>query len=1018
MKYIKNLEDQTQSVLAEDVAKDAAEVSGLDADAVSDAVAGLNFASYLELGNAITNQDGELIRELLNISDVVPDEPIADDEIDLEENTIAQHDAWANEDVEAKAIELVNTAVERSGDLADADDVIHIIKTGWTSLNPHVVNRAIQIIRNESPIEEEKLLDKPTPSLKDLAKKHDKSLSAMGIQLVKGIKAEKEHTTDMLIAKEIALDHLNELPDYYDRLEKMEEADNPSAPAVASPAQQAVTPPSAGSSIDALAQPADTATEVDDQEVQQGRKEVDDLQIGDEIEVADIDGQPAAGRVRNLAGPGDTLVITGKGEEEHMIRKDSILSTPLIPVQEPVREKRQARLDKTNLGKKNKRAERVEDKKKKDVYEVDTDAMREAYETALGDKGTIGASEYSDMYSTEETHADMVEYWKQSLSQSIVRKGVFTQMYDAANKDIDELNAAIADQAESIADSYHGSGEGIGSSDQNHFIYNIAQQLGIDDVFGWDKPKVEEDMLDIDDNPFGNEYGLSDAALELKDIKADYDNDPQNDEIGAIGARMRKLSGIASDEDMERLKTGRYAKYNKAIRGREGLGEDWMEDAAAEDVITAEFNEKEWAPLGFKFNKNWPGGTTFVANGDPRKLVRAKFKQEGWKKQDKMWWKHPTLDYMSALEFDRGRVSITSMLVPSYMKNESLEEGIGFHFYVEPQEVGALVVSSKGEIHDFYEDETEARRVAEQLNAQYGKVDEGKYNYPQGMKGKGAAYKEPGGKGQKGSGNRKARKAFRKKQRAEAHAARMRGEVDEDFEHYGSGADFIPVKVNGREIGVVWQEGEGDWHAEYGKTGSSWGMIDSYEEAVELIKDEAGVLEDISRIRELAGIEEAVDEFDTDTGDMFADTHPKRKIVEIVREILEKHKIDWRGGSWEGSQNVRGYIGRDGRRHLDYPEFEVAATPKQVKRVTDEIRQNLPQAEVNMDEWGLSVITETASSGGTGAGAIAGSPVAIGGVQKRNPSIYGQTRLKKKPTPKKRQTKEGTSAGIGRSKKA
>ena len=80
MKYIKNLEDKTQSVIAEDVAKDAAELSGLDADAVSDAVAGLNFASYLELGNAITNQDGELIRELLNISDVVPEEPVVEDD--------------------------------------------------------------------------------------------------------------------------------------------------------------------------------------------------------------------------------------------------------------------------------------------------------------------------------------------------------------------------------------------------------------------------------------------------------------------------------------------------------------------------------------------------------------------------------------------------------------------------------------------------------------------------------------------------------------------------------------------------------------------------------------------------------------------------------------------------------------------------------------------------------------------------------------------------------------------------
>ncbi len=41
-------------------------------------------------------------------------------------------------------------------------------------------------------------------------------------QLAKGIKVEIEHTDDPSIAKEIAADHLAEIPDYYDRLEKME----------------------------------------------------------------------------------------------------------------------------------------------------------------------------------------------------------------------------------------------------------------------------------------------------------------------------------------------------------------------------------------------------------------------------------------------------------------------------------------------------------------------------------------------------------------------------------------------------------------------------------------------------------------------------------------------------------------------------------------------------------------------------------------------------------------------------
>jgi len=88
--------------------------------------------------------------------------------------------------------------------------------TAWKQHN----NESVE----EGVVDEEKLLDKPTPTLKDLAKKHDMSLGDIGAQLAMGIKAEKEHTSDMLVAKEIALDHLNELPDYYTKLEKMEEA--------------------------------------------------------------------------------------------------------------------------------------------------------------------------------------------------------------------------------------------------------------------------------------------------------------------------------------------------------------------------------------------------------------------------------------------------------------------------------------------------------------------------------------------------------------------------------------------------------------------------------------------------------------------------------------------------------------------------------------------------------------------------------------------------------------------------
>ena len=41
-------------------------------------------------------------------------------------------------------------------------------------------------------------------------------------ELKLGIKIEMEHTDDPELAKEIAMDHLTEMPDYYTRLEKME----------------------------------------------------------------------------------------------------------------------------------------------------------------------------------------------------------------------------------------------------------------------------------------------------------------------------------------------------------------------------------------------------------------------------------------------------------------------------------------------------------------------------------------------------------------------------------------------------------------------------------------------------------------------------------------------------------------------------------------------------------------------------------------------------------------------------
>lgn len=65
-------------------------------------------------------------------------------------------------------------------------------------------------------------LDVKTLSPLAVSKKHNVSLKQIERQLAKGVKVEREHTTNELIAREIALDHISEFPDYYDRLAKVE----------------------------------------------------------------------------------------------------------------------------------------------------------------------------------------------------------------------------------------------------------------------------------------------------------------------------------------------------------------------------------------------------------------------------------------------------------------------------------------------------------------------------------------------------------------------------------------------------------------------------------------------------------------------------------------------------------------------------------------------------------------------------------------------------------------------------
>ena len=59
---------------------------------------------------------------------------------------------------------------------------------------------------------------KPYKTVEEIAKKHRMDVSDIQKQLDMGVPIEHEHTKNHKLAMEIALQHLDEIPDYYTRL--------------------------------------------------------------------------------------------------------------------------------------------------------------------------------------------------------------------------------------------------------------------------------------------------------------------------------------------------------------------------------------------------------------------------------------------------------------------------------------------------------------------------------------------------------------------------------------------------------------------------------------------------------------------------------------------------------------------------------------------------------------------------------------------------------------------------------
>jgi hypothetical protein len=88
-----------------------------------------------------------------------------------------------------------------------------VIMRNWGKKHP-------SLFAKESISESKEFLDKPTPNAAEIIAKHGMTEQDFIEQLRIGVKDELEHTSNVKMAIEIAMDHLNERPDYYTRLQQ------------------------------------------------------------------------------------------------------------------------------------------------------------------------------------------------------------------------------------------------------------------------------------------------------------------------------------------------------------------------------------------------------------------------------------------------------------------------------------------------------------------------------------------------------------------------------------------------------------------------------------------------------------------------------------------------------------------------------------------------------------------------------------------------------------------------------
>jgi hypothetical protein len=128
---------------------------------------------------------------------------------DLRENAPRILPVTEQEDIHEKIVDFFKTNPNPGDD--DVHDFAETLRMDKEDFENHIYMVLTEYIKNSVP-------------LKNIGKHRDVPDEKFNPEeLAMGIKVEYEHTDDPGISKEIAKDHLSELPDYYTRLREMEE---------------------------------------------------------------------------------------------------------------------------------------------------------------------------------------------------------------------------------------------------------------------------------------------------------------------------------------------------------------------------------------------------------------------------------------------------------------------------------------------------------------------------------------------------------------------------------------------------------------------------------------------------------------------------------------------------------------------------------------------------------------------------------------------------------------------------